>query len=206
MRTICLYRPTPSAAGGCDFPARPSLSAEAQAVIWSPSVDPAFLILERPPAFIGDQATVRLDTTAPQLGPEGAYAIHRGGDCSQLILIGDPGAGSPLAAVIALDDETLTRIEALARFWRAWRRRRVPADTRVTPQQRRRLRLMMRAVDGRTARATYREIAIALYGVDRVAAEAWKTSALRDTVIGLVEGGAAMIAGGYLKLLRHRRR
>lgn len=65
---------------------------------------------------------------------------------------------------------------------------------------------MMRAVDGRTARATYREIAIALYGVDRVAAESWKTSALRDTVIGLVEGGAAMIAGGYLKLLRHRRR
>lgn len=149
---------------------------------------------------------MHLDTSVPQFAPEGAYAVHQAEDRSQLVIVCDPGEGSPLAAVITLDDETLTRIEALARFWRAWRRRRVPADTRVTPQQRRRLRLMMRAIDGRTARATYREIAIALYGVDRVAAEPWKTSALRDTVIGLVEGGAAMIASGYLKLLRHRRR
>jgi hypothetical protein len=47
---------------------------------------------------------------------------------------------------------------------------------------------------------------MAFYGVDQVAAEHWKTSALRDSVIGLVEGDAAMIAGGYLKLLRHGRR
>ena len=47
---------------------------------------------------------------------------------------------------------------------------------------------------------------MAFYGVDPVAAEHWKTSALRDSVIGLVEGEAAMIAGGYLKLLRHGRR
>ncbi|WP_306456952.1 DUF2285 domain-containing protein [Pararhizobium haloflavum] len=105
-----------------------------------------------------------------------------------------------------MDTETLTRIEALTRFWRSWRGRPVPADTRVTPQQRRRLRFMMQAIDGRTDNASYREIAIALYGDQRIVAEPWKTSSLRDAVIGLVEGATAMIGGGYLKLLRHRRR
>lgn len=181
------------------------MSAEAQAVIWSPRVDPAFLILGPSPWFIG-QAPIRPDTSTLRPGPEGAYAIHCAEDASPLLFLGERQVDVPVVALIALDDETLTRIEALARFWRASRRRRVPPDTRVTPQQRRRLRLMMQAVDGRAAKATYREIAIALYGADRVAAEPWKTSTLRDTVIGLVEGGAAMIAGGYLKLLRHRHR
>ncbi|MFG1181142.1 DUF2285 domain-containing protein, partial [Xanthobacter versatilis] len=45
-----------------------------------------------------------------------------------------------------------------------------------------------------------------LYSHKRVASEPWKTSALRDKVIGLVKGGLAMIGGGYLRLLRHRRR
>ncbi|WP_457152989.1 DNA -binding domain-containing protein [Mesorhizobium sp. P5_C1] len=49
-------------------------------------------------------------------------------------------------------------------------------------------------------------MAIALYGFNRVAADPWKTSALRDAVIGLVEGATAMIGGGYLQILRHRRR
>jgi hypothetical protein len=47
---------------------------------------------------------------------------------------------------------------------------------------------------------------MAFYGVDQVAAKHCKTSALRDFVIGLVEGEPAMIAGGYLKLLRQGRR
>ena len=67
-----------------------------------------------------------------------------------------------------------------------------------------------RAFSGGTSGAkrgtTYREIAIALCGVDRVAAEHWKTSVLRDSVISLVAGEAAMIAGGSLKLLGHGRR
>lgn len=76
----------------------------------------------------------------------------------------------------------------------------------MTTQQRRRLRLMMQASDGHANGASYREIATALYGHKRIAADPWKTSALRDAVIGLVEGATAMIGGGYLQLLRHRRR
>lgn len=100
----------------------------------------------------------------------------------------------------------MDRVHALTRLWRDSRGVEPPADTRITAQRRRRLRLMMQAVDGRSHGASYREIAIAIYGHHRVAAEPWKTSSLRDAVIGLVEGGNAMIAGGYLDLLRHRRR
>jgi len=76
----------------------------------------------------------------------------------------------------------------------------------MTPQQRPRLRLMMRAADGRGHGASYRDIAIALYGRERVLSAPWKTSSLRDAAIGLVKGGRALIGGGYLQLLRHRRR
>ena len=53
--------------------------------------------------------------------------------------------------------------------------------------------------------ASYREIAVAIYGEARVNTEPWKTSPLRDAVIALVEGGLALINGGYLQLLRQRR-
>jgi len=79
-------------------------------------------------------------------------------------------------------------------------------DTRITKQQRRRLRFMLQASDGRDHGASYREIAQAIFGETRVASDPWKTSPLRDTVIGLVESAAIVIGGGYRQLLRHRRR
>lgn len=63
---------------------------------------------------------------------------------------------------------------------------------------------MLRAADGRQAGAAHREIANALYGIARVAAEPWKTSSLRDTTMRLVRDGKAMIEGGYLGLLAPR--
>jgi hypothetical protein len=119
-----------------------------------------------------------------------------------------PGAepDKPLTAVIPLDRDTLGRIEALTRFWLSSQKRPVPPDTRLTRQRRRRLRLMLQATDGRTDGATYREIAKIIYGTARVDADPWKTSPLRDSTIGLVKGGFALIAGGYRQLLRHRRR
>ncbi|WP_244619904.1 DUF2285 domain-containing protein [Mesorhizobium sp. NFR06] len=139
-------------------------------------------------------------------GPEGRHTVHDGAINSQLVLLPGSEPSRLLAALIPLDTETLGRIEALVRFWRAWQSRPVPSDTRMTGQRRRRLRLMMQAADGHDSGASYREIATALYGHARVAADPWKTSPLRDMVVGLVKGATAMIGGGYLQLLRHRRR
>ena len=114
--------------------------------------------------------------------------------------------GGKLSALIPLDNNTLGRIEALTRFYSAQLGRAIPSDTRLTSQQRRRLRYMIQAVDGRINAATYREIANTIYGASRVADMPWKTSPLRDSAIALVKDGIAMVDGGYRQLLRHRRR
>lgn len=64
---------------------------------------------------------------------------------------------------------------------------------------------MLRALDGRASGAVHREIAIALYGAARVAAEPWKSSSLRDATLRLVRDGQAMARGGYLALLNATR-
>ncbi|MDX8492523.1 DUF2285 domain-containing protein [Mesorhizobium sp. VK22B] len=138
--------------------------------------------------------------------PQGRHVVDKGRVVTQLLLLPGSDPDGPVAAVIPLDSETQGRIEALNRFWRAWQGRPAPPDTRMTVQRRRRLRLMMQAADGRANGASYREIATVLYGFERIASDPWKTSPLRDTVIGLVESSVAMIGGGYLQLLRHRRR
>ncbi len=148
----------------------------------------------------------RAEIRAYRKGPEGTYAFYDDAVLTQLVLCPGADPAGPLAILVPFDADTLGRIEALTRFWRASQRQPVPPDTRITTQRRRRLRLVLRAADGRDSGASYREIAVALYGGPRVEADPWKTSPLRDTVIGLVESAASLIAGGYLQLLRHRRR
>ena len=125
---------------------------------------------------------------------------------NQLVVLHGANVGGKLSALIPLDYNTLGRIEALTRFYSAQMGRAIPPDTRLTNQQRRRLQLMIQAIDGRINAATYREIANAIYGASRVADMPWKTSPLRDSAIALVKDGIAMIGGGYRQLLRHRRR
>lgn len=138
--------------------------------------------------------------------PEGLYALLSVGLLAPVLLLAGVTAEDPLAVLVPLDDDLPDRVEALIRFWRACCGLTPPRDPRMTAPQRRRLRLMLQATDGRGRGATYREIATALYDGDRVATEPWKTSSVRDAVIGLVQGGAAMVAGGYRQLLRRRRR
>jgi len=183
------------------------MSALTQDVLWSPLADPAVLTLMPTPEFLAAEpfeALVGLGTHRDS--PQGSHAVHDRGIATQLLLLPGSQTSRSLSALIPLDSQTLGRAEALVRFWRGYHRRPVPPDTRMTIQQRRRLRLMMRASDGRTNGASYREIANTFFGLERVASAPWKTSSLRDTVIGLARAGAAMIGGGYLHLLRHRRR
>lgn len=177
-----------------------------QQVVWSPSNNPALIVLTQRPDFLPQADNSLADSfIAERDGPEGAYSVLREHD---LQILFRPGVSptDQLAAVIPIDDDILDRIDALTRLSRAWLERPPLRDTRLTVDQRRRFRLRLRAADGRMNGATYREIAIAIYGAARVETDPWKTSPLRDAVIGFVEAGMALIGGGYLKLLRHRRR
>lgn len=63
---------------------------------------------------------------------------------------------------------------------------------------------MLRAIDGRLAGASYREIAAVLLDptVANLPARDWKGSAAHSRVYRLVKDALAFIHGGYRKLLR----
>lgn len=196
----------PSVAGGCDFPADPKHSALDQPVIWSPLANPAVLMLGGTPDFLSPSSVAL--SVAPVdgiCGPEGTYGACRHGD-GQYLILAETGSAAQPAIVLPLDDDLPDRLEAILRLWHVLAAKPVRRDPRMTPYQRRRFRLMMQAADGNANHATYREIAIAIYGEERVRAEPWKTSALRASVIALVRSAITLIDGGYQDLLRHRRK
>ncbi len=198
-----------SGAGGCAFAIDPALDATEASVFWTPDIDPGTVVLTTIPAAPAVESTVlpELDLNTARAGPDGLSIVHgRGSRTVRLLLVSDASSAGPLVAVVSLGADGLDRIEAVARLWRTINGRRVPADARLTSQQRRRLRRMLQAVDGRHEGASYREIAETIFGAARVADTPWKTSALRDATIDLVKDGLALIAGGYRSLLRRRRR
>ena len=147
-----------------------------------------------------------LDPPSQADAEEGCYgAFGTDGSVPFLNMAGRTDVGS-MAILLPLDADLPGRIEAIQRFWQTLNARPVPRDTRMTRYQRQRFRLMMQAADGRAAGASYREIGIALHGERRVLGEPWKTSPLRAAVIALVRNASALIGGGYLGLLRHRRK
>ena len=70
--------------------------------------------------------------------------------------------------------------------------------------KRRRLVAMLRALDGRLAGASYRDIALALLDAEAAhwPAREWKSSAARSHVIRLVADAFALMNGGYRQLKR----
>jgi len=121
----------------------------------------------------------------------------------------DPAPGKPLAAIIPLDKDFITRIASLLRFHRRLLGRTagpLPRGWPLTAYRLARLDLMLRAIDLRQNGATYREIATALGRDDaaRLSASDWKMSASRSFVVRLVRDGIAMMNGDYRKLLRIR--
>ena len=110
-----------------------------------------------------------------------------------------------LAALLPLDDDFRLRVLSLIRFQRRLVGRASgppPKAWLITRRHRRRLILMIRALDGHLAEASYREIAHALYGAEAVARYAWKTSSIRGQTIRLVQDAVRMMRGGYRRLLR----
>lgn len=113
--------------------------------------------------------------------------------------------GTGLAALIPLDESVLLRIAGLLRLQRRLAGAvagPVPRGWELTARLRHRLVLMVRALDGHQAQASYREIALALYGQAAVARYPWKTSSIRGQTIRLVKDAVFTTEGGYRRLLR----
>ena len=112
-----------------------------------------------------------------------------------------------MAAIIPLDESVLLRVAGLLRLQRRFAGKSpgpLPRGWDLTARLRQRLILMVRALDGHQAQASYREIALALFGPDAVAKYPWKTSSIRGQTIRLVKDAVVTMEGGYRKLLRGR--
>ena len=122
------------------------------------------------------------------------------------LMLPPPSEGSAEVAVIPLGLNGFDRIEAVHRLLSALHGRAIPPDTRLTRQQRARLRKMLQAIDGDRDGATQQEIAQVLFNIGHLDRDEWQASSARHGVKALLRDARAMIAGGYKKLLRHRRR
>jgi hypothetical protein len=131
--------------------------------------------------------------------------LRDGRSTHRLWLPGPPARGTPVDATLSLDETAQLRAEATLRFWHLVRGGRPQVPLILPTQRQARLVASLRAVDGRSEGASYREIAEILFGVDRICEESWKTSSLRDRTIRLVRSGLALMRGGYRRLLGPRR-
>lgn len=108
----------------------------------------------------------------------------------------------PLGALIPLDDHLPQRLAAALRLWHALHGRALP-ERGPSSQRRGRLVLGLRALDGRDAGASYRDLAGGLFGAARVPkGSAWKTHDLRSRTMRLIADAIRLRDGGYLALLR----
>lgn len=139
---------------------------------------------------------------------EGAHSLYDLGDGGrvQIFQTGELHAAEKLAAIVPLDLEGFDRLETIYRLLASLHGRAIPPDTRLTRQQRARLRRMLQAVDGHRDGATQQDIAQIILRIERLGRDEWQASWARQAIKSLLRDARAMIAGGYRKLLRHRHR
>jgi hypothetical protein len=137
--------------------------------------------------------------------PDGRHALLRehGGN-RQLWMLADAPPTAPFAAVIPFDAHTPQRVEAALHLWLSLTGSAPPPVAPLTAQQRRRLILMLRALDGWQQHASYREIAAVLLDplVRSQSRREWLTSPRRAQIIRLVRDAIRRMRGGYRDLLR----
>lgn len=162
-----------------------------------------------PPALDTGATTRLLGDEGPQIADEqGVHLLEtlRNGERIHIVRGVEASDHARLAALIPLDRSGLGRIEAVLRLLASLYDRAVPADTRITRQQRLRTKRMLRALDGRRAGASQKSIASAIFRLDPMSRDEWQTAPARFATRSLIKDGLAMVAGGYRKLLRHKHR
>ena len=172
-------------------------------MFWLPHLDQSTVLLApAPQGFSAAASLANLTQSEHHVASDGTYLIvrHETGRITAVMAGANPA--TPLAALIPLDSSFPARSAAalqLSRMLSQGRLQRTPDP--LTPQRRQRLRLALRALDGRLAKATYRELAQVLFGGPQDS-DHWKTHELRDQTIRLVRIGFDLMRGGYRALLR----
>lgn len=177
-------------------------------VIWLPQEDTSAIVLGAPPDIPSASAD-------PQPTIDAAISVAVGSETHLVLDLGNgqrvalvhPSATSAkrLGAFIPLGLEGFDRLESVARLLAALHGRAIPPDTRLTRQQRARLRRMLQAFDGHRAGATQQEIAQVVFRIGSLGRDEWQASSARHATKALLRDARAMIVGGYRALLRHRR-
>ena len=198
-------------AGGCPFATAPDDLSEP--VVWRPELTAVTVILDAAPEGFAAAAPVDPRTLGALLadltGIDGRHVIVADAAGEHRLWLRDPAPGRPLAAIVPLDKDFITRIASLLRFHRRLLGRAagpLPRGWPLTAYRLARLDLMLRALDLRGGGATYRQIASEL-GREEAAqlpATEWKISAARSFVVRLVRDATAFANGDYRKLLRIR--
>jgi hypothetical protein len=174
--------------------------------LWLPQDDTSIVILTEAPADLAHVFAPPRGGYRPS-NDEGDMAFRYVLDNGQRLQIMDYAEeGAAEVAIIPLGLDGFDRIEAVYRLLSALHGRAIPPDTRLTHQQRVRLRRMLQAIDGYRDGATQQEIAQVLFKIGHLDRDEWQASSARHGVKALLRDARAMIAGGYRKLLRHRRR
>ncbi|WP_255247013.1 DUF2285 domain-containing protein [Sphingopyxis sp. GW247-27LB] len=198
-------------AGGYPFATAPDDLAEP--VVWRPELTAVTVILDAAPD--GFETAAPVDPRAlgallaDQAGIDGRHIIVADAAGEHRLWLRDPTPGRPLAAIVPLDKDFVTRIASLLRFHRRLLGRApgpLPRGWPLTAYRLARLDLMLRALDLRHGGATYRQIAAELGREDaaRLPATEWKISSARSFVVRLVRDATALMNGDYRKLLRIR--
>jgi hypothetical protein len=208
-RAISSFTGAQRSDGGCDFLQDPDQSRCDVTIFWRPEVFPSVLILQPAPAdFSTANALNRLAHDASIALPSGDSGILFADTDGDHHLVTDAiQRGQPLAVLLPLDSNFHIRAEAALRLHRRLSGRAagpIPRALTLTPRHRLRLTRMVRAIDGRSSGATYREIAAVLFKTSRQSASEWKTSSIRAQTIRLVHDAHDMILGGYRRLLAGR--
>lgn len=120
----------------------------------------------------------------------------------QLVVDGHRAETDINAISLPLDDAFELRLDAARRFWRALKGRRpTPAHGMLPRQSKARHILNLRALDGRRAGASLREIAETLFTHSPIPSRDWRDHPLRHKARAILRRSDRLVAGGYRDLL-----
>lgn len=196
--------------GASAFVTDPAGSSQDQAIFWAPEALPTIIPIVQSTAASNGNALGLAEMSAGEfrLASDGWHILLRIRGLEHRLWLREPLlVGSSYAAELPLDVDFEIRAHAARRLWRALNGRATgPAFHELSPQRRQRLALALRALDASVEGNSYRAIAEVLFGAKRIPERAWKTHDLRNRTIRLVQGGLALMRGGYRELLRQGRR